>query len=167
MKEPEPEVRDLTRTALDLKEGHVETVPEAEDEHSPDDNNELDRNGNGEDKGRQNLKDPREDSTKDSPKNTSAEGGAESAEGAEDSDKSAADGTEITRLGVAYFISHQLEERDHAAGTIERTTSKRSRNNTQQNGSQVTDHRQAGVADSAAGLPGKGKKNPRAKKPRK
>ena len=62
----------------------------------------------------------------------------------------AADRKTITRLGVAYFMSDQLEEKNHSADTVQKTTNKRGRNNPQQNGSQ-----------------GKNKKNSKAKKPRK
>ena len=83
----------------------------------------------------------------------------------------AADGPGITRLGVTYYLSHYLEEKDHAAGTVERAA-KRKAGRKDGEGAKRSSPRRAGgksaaAADPAAGSPGKGRKNQGAKKRKK
>ena len=83
----------------------------------------------------------------------------------------AADGSGITRLGVTYYLSHHLEEKDHAAGTVERAAQKKVRRkdgkDVKRSSPRLAGGKSAATADPAAGSPGKGRKNQGAKRPKK
>ena len=83
----------------------------------------------------------------------------------------AADGSDITRLGIAYFLSRHLEKKDHATGTVKRKAGEESGNNVKRSSPRLAGSKPAvaadPAADPAANSADKGQRSPGAKRSKK